>query len=76
MLDLLFLKTNQSAPRAIVSEHSFPKHPKSALRILGAMKAGGAMPGRCSDLYGKGGKLRVFVEMELKVSQLRWQSGT
>jgi hypothetical protein len=29
-----------------VSEHALPRAPKSALRIEGAMKAGGAMLGR------------------------------
>lgn len=36
---------NQSAPLAIVFEHSFPRSAKSADRIEGAMMAGGDMVG-------------------------------
>lgn len=34
---------SQSAPWEIVSEHAFPRAPKSALRIDGAIIAAGAM---------------------------------
>jgi hypothetical protein len=40
---------NQSAPRAIVFEHSFPRSAKSAERMEGAMMAEGAI---AADLRG------------------------
>lgn len=44
---------SQSAPWPIVSEHALPREPKSALRMEGAMNAGGAILGKLSVCCSK-----------------------